>query len=216
MVDPRELTADVHFEPDFDPDSLQWNEQLGFLQISESVLAARSLRLAGFGAPISRDGGFDTAKLVHPLVDFAELPEEACTIDAQGKGVGPRMYNTPQAAHGLANLPEVFGAYVFEVDRGDLLDKRATEGGRLTRIARHASRMIRSVGNVEGVVAGVHRQYGEAGAVLFTQPPRADLRQRTERHAENPADVPAEFIIVRSAAITLRRIGTAERLDNRL
>lgn len=215
MADINKALEVIRFDTEFNTDNLQFNEEMGFIQLNPDYLAIDGLRLLGFGAPLSRDGGFDAANTVTPIVNFDDLAAEDRTIDINGKGVGPRMYNTPQAAHGLAELPPSFGAYTFDIqtDPHHLRDMREVVGNKLTQVARHGGRIVRGLteSGRRKIVSGIHEEYGSADAVLLPQPPRADIRQRVERHSENPDGMPAEFIIVRNAAITLRRVGTVQR-----
>ncbi len=216
MVDPQKIVEGVQFNPDFNTASLQFNDRLGFLTVPQEYsgqppakLASFSLRLLGFGASRSREGGFDMGDSVRPLVHFNDLHPADRTIDKQGKGVGPRLYNTPQAALGLTDIPEEFGAFLFDVDPHTLLDTRRDQGNTVTRIGRHAGRILRSkIFKLENVVNDIHESFDGADAVLYSQPPRAAIRQINERQAPDTEGVSGEFIIVRNEGITLHKVGT--------
>ena len=208
MTTPEQLSLSVDYYNNFNLTNYELNEELGFF--TDSTVANGGLvRVLGFGVPLSREGGFDPHDTPETLVHIVDLAPQDQTIDINGKGVGPRLYNTPAAAHGLKKLPKEFGAYTCDIKVNDLLDGRAEQGGRLAQIWRQAVLIGASkIYGTADAVERVHQKYKMHGAVLLGQPPHAALRQ-AERHAESPADMPAEFIILRDAAYKLQRVGTA-------
>jgi hypothetical protein len=204
----NEILAGVEFYPGFDSAQLRPNEGWEYLEIPDAAAEEGALRLIGFGSPRARTGGFDLNQTVNSIVRLEDLHESARSIDLQGKGVGARMYNTPAASTGLTDAPARQGVYIFDIDPEAIDDRRTTEGGKLLRIARHGSRIIRAAtGELDEVVDAIHAQSGDKEAVLHAQPPRAAWRQTIQRHAASPDQVPAEFMIIRSPDIALRRIG---------
>lgn len=214
-----EAFPSVEFRPEFDGINLELHQNLGFYTLSSSeVMDPATLVLLGFGTPRNSDGEFDSSDSVVPVTNFNDLHSSDQNIDFLGKGVGPRMYNTPHAALGLTELrSDEIGAYAFHVHPADLHDTRATEGNKLARIGRHGLRMIKSkFGSLEDTVEAVHHSYGDASAVLFTQPPHAAMRQAPREEklrkanllASPPEGVPAEFMIIRDASILLYRVGS--------
>lgn len=190
--------ADITASPSFVLDN-----NLGFVRSTD----AEPTSFVGFGAPYSSVGGMDNDELITPITGLRQLHPGDQTVDKQGKGVGPRMYNTPEAALGTSDIPDVIGAYIFALNLARILDMRRRQGGTPIRILRHASRMVKSrVGSLDGLVDSIHRSFGDAEAVLYSQPPRAALRQECERRSQSPPGMPAEFMIVRHGL--LRKIGT--------
>jgi len=207
MIRPDQLTKEVEFDSSFDPSSLQYDEQLGFMHVYDASVAINGLRLLGFGVPIARTGGFDTADVVRPLTRFEELPKLHQTIDEQGKGVGPRMYNIREALAGAKSRPSTVGVYTFDLHPDKLLDLRAMQGAKITRIARHGFRMIHAaITDTETVVDGIHKSYGDADAVLLEMPPLPELRQ-VRHHVSNPVGITPEFVVVRNPNISLHKVG---------
>jgi hypothetical protein len=213
------IVAGVKFHPEFDIEVLRYDSSLGFIALQGGRHRDDST-LIGFGAPFSpiAPDGFDAGDEVRPITQLQQIPKDFRTNDLL-KGVGFRAYNTPEAALGYTDIPDTWiGAYAFEVDRRWIYDMRQEEGSRPARIMRHGFRMVQRYVNIRGlesVTDRIHEKYGEADAVLMTQPPRADARQRVERDAPNPEGVPAEFMIIRNAGITLRRVGTFPLKDRK-
>jgi hypothetical protein len=205
MIEPRELVEHVEFESGFDARILRYNQQLGFLQVDERELSIDGIRLVGFSTPISREGGIDTNDVVTPLTEFADLPDENRVIDQQGKGVGPRVFNTRATFGGTKTRPDFIGVYSFDLDTAKLLDGRLAQGGKVRRIARHAGRMIQSkVTSLESVVSKIHESYGNADAVELEVPPHPALRQALHG-VENPSSITPQFILIRNPHILLNR-----------
>lgn len=216
MVEPQEVLKEVIFYQGFPLGSVEFNNEHGFFVVEEAGVAADAIRFLAFGSPLAHRGGIDMAAEVSPVVNLADLHEEHRTIGLQGKGVGPRMYNTPQAALGYTPVeaPEgtyIFGAYTFDLDPERILDMRPSEGNALSRIVRHARRIVRQKRRgLAAVVDEIHASYEERGehdAVSMTQPPNAKRRQVMERHYPDLEGYPAQFMIIRNAAITLRNVG---------
>lgn len=203
------ITQGVHFDPEFNTDALRYNHELGFIQVDELSAAVNGLRLVGFGLPLSRAGGINAAKDVQPITRFSELPEANRKVAQQGKGVGARMYNVPQALAGGWSMPAEVGVYTFDIRPDRLLDARNTQGSRLTRIARHAGRIAHAkVSGLEKLVDRIHASYGDVDAVELEMPPLPELRQ-AGHGVHNPEGVKPQFIIIRNPRITLHRIGTS-------
>lgn len=210
MIRHTELTKDVSFEENFDSRYLTYNAELGFLQFTTSLdlqMTTNGLSLVGFGAPISRQGGIDMCPVVQPLVQFEELPLENRTTSQQGKGVGPRLYNTREAFAGAPLTTDTVGVYSFMIEPSQLLDARSAQGSITRRIARHAGRILRSKTlSLEAVVEDVHASYGDAAAVEFELPPLPRLRQ-LRYGVKNPKNVTPNFMIIRDPSIELHKIG---------
>jgi hypothetical protein len=233
MVNPREVVEPVRFIDAFDVATLRFNEELaylqvaydeqsGFLQVHEAEVAANAIRLVGFGAPKAADGTFDMSEEVTPITRLEDLHSSDQNIDTQGKGVGPRMYNSPPAAFGFTTLPKdgQMGTFTFDIDPRRLLDLRGEQGSALAQIGRHAGRIVTSrFGSLAQTIDAIHADYDRRmqaknpdvvspDAVLLGQPPRAGWRQRVERKAVDPLGMPPEFMIIRNPSVLLRRIGS--------
>lgn len=212
MAQVSEIIKRVDFDPAFPVDALRYNEQYGFLQLDEGSLATDAIKFVGFGAPRSRSGGFDLEAREEPIVDLADLHPSAQKAGIQAKGVGFRAYNTPPASQALTDVPKVQGAYVFELRPEAIRDRRRAEGDTFTRIGRHADRLAGSQRtSLADVVEDVHASYGNADAVLYTQPPRAQIRQFFQRLSPDVVGVPGEFMIVRSPLVRPTKVGEYAR-----
>jgi hypothetical protein len=217
MINTQELVRAVDFKPNFDPDMLQYNEDLGFLEVRPDAVAIDGLRLLGFATPLGEGrGGMDESDIVRPLTRFSDLPSAYRTIDLQGKGVGPRMYNVREAFGGAKEKPNSIGVYTFDINPANLLDGRKTQGGKVARIGRHAGRILRSkLSGLEAVVADIHDSYdyalntGKLEAVELEMPPLPELRQ-AKHGVETPAGVTPSFIIVRDSNVSLHKVGETD------
>lgn len=208
-IDPHELIADVEFAPGFDTDSLSYNPELSFLEVAEAETAINGLRLVGFGLPLSRFGGIHMGTGIRPITEFRELPHENRTVTQQGKGVGARMYNVPQALAGSWTVPDKVGVYTFDIDPSRLLDARAAQGSRVTRLVRHAGRITRAkLFGLDKLVESIHASYGDVDAVELEMPPLPELRQ-LGHGVHNPAGIKPQFIIIRNPNIILHRVGSS-------
>lgn len=213
MANPADTLQGVHFDPDFDPAVLSYVDSdplfTHFLHVGVSDgTRTDTVKLLGFGSAFSREGGFVSGDVVDPIVNLHEVPQKYQNVGLQGKGVGPRMYNSPQAALGYTELPPRFiNAYVFDLDPSSVKDARPEEGSAIARIARHASRIYQSKRkSLEAVVEDIHEGYAGAGAVLMSQPPNALRRQKSRQEHGSTVEVPPEFIIIRGAT-RLKKVG---------
>ncbi|HSX16727.1 MAG TPA: hypothetical protein VLH86_01340 [Patescibacteria group bacterium] len=182
---------------------LGYEPELGFLTTG---MEGDAVTVLGF-SPLDRAAGLPAT--AYSVTEYADLDPQDQTIDLQGKGVGWRLYNTAQAVAGRAVQCDQVAAYTITIDRASILDTRqptdSTMKGKLQRIARHGGRMLMAAsGDLETVVHAVHLGYGDNQAVLFSQPPRARLRERM-RLVRPP--VPSEFLIIRSASLALHGAG---------
>lgn len=205
----------IELNPEYASADWDYNDHLGYVSLQPEP-AGENVRLLGFGALRSPNGGFDLSDEAISIVDFSQLHSSAQSIDLQGKGVGPRLYNTPWAAAGLTDAPSRQGAYLVDIDLAKVFDTRNTQGNKFQRIRRHAGRIVRSkLEGEERVVSEIHESFGDAEAVLYTQPPRAELREQHRSHrsrnGSNSADIASEFILIRSITVPIHKIGEFEQ-----
>lgn len=179
--------------------------ELGFAAITSAGNRQGEVTVLGFSG-IPNDAAAVPA-VTYSTTEYADLPPEAQRVHLVGKGVGMRLYNTPQALEGLANPPERIGAYTVTLNThpGRLLDTRqasdGTLGGKSHRVARHLGRMVYSHAEDLAVLThAIHKAYGSADAVLISQPPLPRLRELV-RGARPP--VPSAFLIIRNPHVPL-------------
>lgn len=136
------------------------------------------------------------------ITELTMLPRDQRRADIVGKGVGPRLYNSPEAELG-SSLPGRAALYAVAVDPEKILDfRRSTEqsvSGKLLRIAEHAGKVIAAKTMPNGlgrVVDRVHASYGDAETVVWAQPPRAQLRQNHRGGRATP--LPPAFALIRA------------------
>lgn len=192
--------------------------------MSEGELARDGLLcFVGFGVGLNPGQGLDRSDqgegVFVPRVEpeVGEIPrnplERLKRADGAGKGFGPRLYNTPHAAHGFPRLQEALGVYTFDIYPQKIYDTRGRRGGSLRQIGSHFLRLTHGLWSPEDMLNRVHAEYGDAQGVLFDQPPNARRRQEVSRGVENPKGVPGRFIIVRDPSMMLTLVGKARRLD---
>ncbi len=198
------------------PEEARLDEALGFITLGG--LTSRSfapyVALIGFGVPGWQLGTDDVPGSADSITDLYKIPEGLRTVDRQGKGVGVRLYNTPQALGGTAENPERIGAYTFAIDPNRIHDARRPHDrtflGQVRRGAQHVSkiRLERRKG-IDAVVRRVHAEQGWVDVALYNQTPDAE-RQRARR-GQPESVIPEEFMIIRDSAIGLRKAGEYHR-----
>lgn len=207
---PSDILEGVQFSEGHElaPNFVEYDVRTGFLTFGTAHAAIEGMRTyLGFGAPFARGGGYDTADVVSPITDYGELPAEFQNIDHQGKGVGPRMYNTWQGVIDRRIPGRTVGAYLFVVDENLLLDGREGQGSKIDRIKSHAGKLFRSAQtSPEKVVEAVHESYGEVDAVELEVPPRPLLRLKFRGIAQ-PGGITPNFMLIRSSEIKLHKVG---------
>lgn len=202
----------TQFARGFVPENFAIQPETGFFVLSnaESSMREGSTRFLGF---VGMGTGYSGLRAGNqpdeflPLTRLDEIQEHFRTINLQGKGVGPRVWNLPQGALGMPELPKEIAAVIFNIRRDELLDGR---NGRLLdpievvkQISKHMAVRTGSK-TVEEVVEDVHRSYGKAGAVLRSIPPQA--RHRMQERCIGRVGRPS-FALIRHADIPLRRVG---------
>jgi hypothetical protein len=211
MIEVRKLLETATFDPSFDRETVQWNEELGFMQVDPATLSIEAVRLVGFALPLIKPGGTD--RVVSPITTYRGLPRvERKNIDKLLKGIGPRLHDTLEAFAGNSGHPGNVGIYTIDVDPDPKHLLQLHPGNRVARLARHAGLLVRAtIGDPEEVINEIHESYGKADAVRMTLPPRSEGRQLLRR-VKNPAEIPPQFILVRNPNITLHKVGSAPAL----
>ncbi len=202
MFTAESILHGAEFTGGFDPRGFAPIPEIGFLarQEQEGVLA-----ILGFGANLVMCHR-STADTVVPVVDFAELPRHLQTIEAQGKGVGPRLYNSKEGPASLRRLPEEVGIYTLTIARDTLFDAIPSQGTPRQRLAEQFRKLVSArVRGAGRVVDNVHEQYGDASVVLLETPPQA--LGRLKLRGLYPDGFNSRFLIVRKPHIMLHKIG---------
>jgi hypothetical protein len=190
---------------------LEWDADLGFMRQIGSE-HENGVVVVGFcNAQSTPPEKSMLPSIITPRTRYSQLTEEERSIDLQGKGVGPRLYNTPEAVTGLKEYSRIIGMYSVEIDRDHILDTRKpsdfTVLGKLGRIARHAGIVVQSkLMSVRSALEDIHGDFPEGTqAVLYNQPPNARRREHTTKLGVSP-----EFIVIRDATRLLRKRGEAQ------
>ncbi len=202
----------TQFSPGYRPEYFVLDPETGFLTLSEARthVPEDSTCFLGFvglgrGCTALKDGA-EQDKLL-PLTHFADIESRHQTINLQGKGVGPRVWNLPHGTLGMPEVPEEIAAVTFDVSKDELLDRRNARlldpVEVLRQIIKHAA--VRSGRKtVEEVVEEIHRGYGNAGVVLRSIPPQA--RHRVQERLIGRAGRPS-FALIRDGEILLLPVG---------
>jgi hypothetical protein len=147
------------------------------------------------------------------VVSLDDLPPDQCCIGRQGKGVGARLYNTPEGVMSAPQEPVAVGAYLFDVAGATILDARKpsdyTARGKVMRIASHAGRIAETIirpNGLQKVTDRVHKSYKDADLVLMNQPPNPSRRQHARGYPDHP-NWPSAFMIVRNPGLNITKVG---------
>jgi len=190
-------------DPNFDPEAFQLDATIGFLTRTQEP---GKLTLLGFGANFVLGYG-STSETVVPVVDFGQLPDHLKTVEAQGKGVGPRLYNTKEGPASLKLKPKQVGIYTLTIARDELFDARPSQGSTWQRVAQQLQKIVAGrLRGAETIVRKQHDKYGDAGVVLLETPPQA-LGRLKLRGLSLGDENTSNFVIIRDPRIILRNVG---------
>lgn len=203
-----EVAQDVTFdEQHIDPHKLGYAPGIGFLAIEKDDMQFA----LGFYAP--PNPYHEPPDKVESITTLDKLPPDQRVVERQGKGVGPRLYNTPEGVMSAHEEPYKVGAYLFNVGEAVILDARKpgdyTKWGKMLRIASHAGRVIEAALKPHGlkkITDRVHESYGQADLVLMNQPPNPARRQHARGYLDRPNCSPS-FMIVRNPDLHITKVG---------
>lgn len=206
----KTIIDQTQFSDEFYPQLLEWDDDLGFMRQAGSQ-SDKSIVVVGFcnGQPTPPEKRL-LPEVIVPRTTYESLTDEERSIDKQGKGIGPRLYNTPWGISGLAEHSGVVGMYSVELDTERILDMRKSSDfhliGKVGRIARHAGLTIQSKAmSLRSTLEDVNDNLGEdTHAVLYNQPPRAAMREKQPRESRG---IVSEFMVIRGAALRLQKHG---------
>ncbi|MFZ1249033.1 MAG: hypothetical protein WAQ24_01785 [Candidatus Saccharimonadales bacterium] len=204
----QRLISDVTFDTHIQPEKLHFDPALGFLRIDSP---RDKTQIVGFGADLLEGPG-SYRGVTEPVVQFDMLPSSQRTIDLQGKGVGPRLYNTAEGPWGAKVQPKDIGVFVCTLAVEEVCDWRKEQGTTLQQIWQQLLRIKHAEeGTVEGVVEDVHAQYAAkhpgARAVQLKTPPQPLLRMGL-RGKRLPEGLTSQFLVIRDPNCVLYRIGS--------
>jgi hypothetical protein len=207
----HEIIATTTFNNEMYAQGLEFDETLGFICEPPNVHSP-TIRVLGF---VMTHNPSDLRTILHSTTNFAALGAEEQSVDRQGKGVGLRLYNTPQGPQGLREYAPYVGAYSIQLGRDHIVDTRCTSDDNLIGKARLIGRQLgvemraRRHG-VEAAIEAVHQKFpiGTQG-VLYNQPPHAALRaqKRRAQTRQTALQTPSSFMVIRDATLALTRQG---------
>lgn len=195
------------------PQLLEWNDDLGFL-CQGGAKTDESIVLVGFcnGQPSPPEKRL-LPDVIAPRTTYESLTDDERNIDLQGKGIGPRLYNTPWGVTGLPEHTGLIGMYSVELERERIRDMRKDSDfritGKLARIARHAGLILQSKAmSLRSTLEDVNGNLGEdTQAAMYNQPPRARMR---EQRPPEGGGIVSEFMVIRDASLRLQKRGEVE------
>lgn len=204
------IVNQVQFTDEFYPKLLEWDEDLGFIRQRGSQ-SEDSIVVVGFcnGQPSPPEKRL-LPEVIVPRTTYESLTEEERNINVQGKGIGPRLYNTPWGATGLPEHTGLVGVYSIELEKERMRDMRKSSDfritGKLGRIMQHAGLIMQSkVMSLRSTLEDVNGNLGEdTQAVIYNQPPRAALR---EMRPQSSQGIVSEFMVIRDATLRLHKHG---------
>jgi len=199
----------TQFTDELYPQLLEWDVELGFMRQSGSQ-SDESIVVVGFcdGQPTPPEKRLLPAVIV-PRTTYERLTDDERSIDKQGRGIGPRLYNTPWGITRLAEHSGVVGMYSVELDTARIRDMRKPSDfhitGKLGRIIRHAGLILQSKAmSLRSTLEDVNGNLGEdTQAVIYNQPPRAVMREMPEKGQ----GIVSEFMVIRDATLRLHKHG---------
>lgn len=198
------------------PEEAELNRALGFLVLGG--ITAHNIgpfvAVLGFGVPGWQRGTDALPVHANSITHLQGIPPDYRTIARQGKGVGIRMYNTPQALGGTAENPERIGAYVFTIDPQQVYDARRSSDRTLAGKARrdwlyHQLAQTAEVNGINAAVDLVHGMIGDVDVALYNQTPDREHRQKRCRQPQSV--IHEAFMVIRNPAITLIKAGEYRR-----
>lgn len=178
----------------------------GFLQVRpEHHEGLGQAAFLGFGISGWQHGTAEITERFQPVNDITALDPAMITVSRQGKGIGARMYNTPQAVDGSAEHPDQVGMYQFSVDT--IRD--------YTRIpmrlaVKHAFLVAVSqlLGTERAMFINDSRQ-GETSALLYGQ--TIDGHRQRQQSNARPSAVPERFMVIRDPNVVFELAGLYEK-----
>lgn len=208
----------VTFKADVDPSigGCTWIPATNFLTAPGDPQKDRRITLVGFAVfwkPYSLLGQ-DGDRLT-PVVDFELVPEQHRNVNEMGKGVGPRFYNTPEGVATMRSYKPTYplGAFLLRLPPEHLLDWRTHQpSSRVGKVLEQTGKHIvaKLFSSPRSVVAKVHREYGDAAAVVLDTPPQP-LTRLAVHGLELPPGLTSSFIIVRDPRrVDISQVGLAE------
>lgn len=219
MAGAEEILAGVDVRPNYHDlvERSCYDGELGFLAADFRTTLVQGVgraTLLGFGVKGWQDGRDSLEEPVRPRTLLYEITPRLRTAARQGKGVGPRFYNTPQALRGTAEDPEIIGLYKFDLNFDRIKDMSHPWDGSLLGSVRHTVRYAQQCAEevtrgIDAVVNRVHAQQGSVDAVIYNQTADAH-RKEGERQAER-SPVPERLLILRNSSIIPMLIGTYTR-----
>lgn len=188
---------------------LDFDEELGFVS-SQIFTGLGETDLIGFTGNRQAHKR-EPRGSISSITELDGLQEHERTIAMQSRGVGTRMYNTPQALLGTGEGASI-DAYLFRVEPSKIVDLRhGSRWGRATQLAQQVGRKVRSeIQGVEKTVEGIHKSFGPANnvdAVLYDQS-RTMREQQAEARIEQFEGIEPVFMIIRNPYILIHKIGT--------
>jgi len=190
---------------------LRYDPESGFLEVSPDPHSEKK-RLLGFAVVGPAWSLLGEAPDYTPITRFEDVPVANQTVNEQGKGVGPRFWNTKEGPVSSRYFmsADAIGAFVIEFGRDDYLDwrprQRTSPYGKVAeQIWKHIS--ARTFSSTIGVVDRVHEQYGDASVVHLNTPPEPIVRI-ARMGLELPKGITSSFLIARKT-VQLSRVGWA-------
>lgn len=216
------ITESVYwFYPEL-AERLEIDKRLGFLAVDTQLNflvvthpdKPRQTTIVGFSEGLPNE---DENGVTHSVTEWDKLSPDVQNVDRQGKGVGARLYNVPEALGGVQTVPETVAAYAIALDRADINDLRRrwhyTKMGQAMMIGRHAARLAEGLLlNPRHVPDRLHGSEGfkDYKAVIQPLPPRSDIRRALRGVGPNPI-LNAAFMLIRDSEAGIQRVGTYTR-----
>ncbi len=213
MIEADKILEGVELEPGLEGVSRPYSPSLGFAYTQStcgpngyfmSMIGFSGDRQASFVVPES-DGDIRSA------THFDDLLSDERTIKMQARGIGTRMYNTPQACLGTGEGYQI-NAYAFDIDVDKIVDRRHFNDyrGRMGQLFRQLGRVAQArVMGLEPTIDSIHESFGEpedVDAVLYNQSLTME-RQQVKVGIEQTSGIHPAFMVIRNPQIVMHKIG---------
>lgn len=185
--------VDLHKKTGFLVVSGEWGETTG----------GQCHSFIGFGVSGWQEGRNEVADTFQTVTALIDIEKDLRTVDRQGKGIGARMYNTPQAVAGAAEQYEHVGAYVFSLDPHKIRDMRR---GRVAQALHHGSLKAAAMllGEETAIEIQDRRLRGNHG-LLYDQTIAGQREKR--QHRQPDSAIPERMIVLTKPGAIATKIG---------
>jgi len=234
----KQFIEGVHFDETYQElaERARFDERTGFLVADRNEQLSKPVAdVIGFGVGYWQVGLNDLGEegeWIEPNTELRFVPKDLRILSRHHRGVGPRLFNTPQALRATEEDPSRIGAYIVSVHPQNVVDMRRPEdnkpeGHKRLRRQYLGQLALSKILGLERVVDAVHADQFErlpeylkdaddartftmlgAGAVEMTFYPQLhDSEKWLKTNQAEVPPVPISMLVIRNRDIFMRKIG---------